>query len=143
MKSAFVEPRNSVNEYAPNAAPSATAATSVSVFAGREKVADAFPASARDAAPAARRRVSCEYCDDLFPRPVKTNKRTCVPGTLMTSSAFPVAPMSASWARTVFVSIAISPVSMARPPFELVEASPRTRTSSLTTPSEIFNVLIP
>ena len=76
LKSTFVVPRNSVNEYAPNAAPSATAATSVSVFAGREKVADAFPASARDAAPAARRRVSCGYCDDLFPRPVKTNNRT-------------------------------------------------------------------
>ena len=143
MKSAFVEPRNSVNEYAPNAAPSATAATSGSVFAGSEKVAAAFPAKARDAAPAARRSVSCEYCDALAPRPVKTNIRTCVPGTLMTSSVFPVAPMSTSWARTVLVSIAISPDSMAIPPFELVEESPRTRTSSLTTPSEIFSVLIP
>ena len=58
LKSAFVEPRNSVNEYAPKAAPSATAATSGKVFAGSEKVAEALPASARDAAPAARRRVS-------------------------------------------------------------------------------------
>ena len=28
------------------------------------------------------------------------------------------------------------------PPFEFVEVSPKTKTSSFTTPSEIFNVLI-
>jgi hypothetical protein len=40
------------------------------------------------------------------------------------------------------VSITMSPDSMANPPFVVVEANPRTKTSSLITPSEIFTLLI-
>ena len=60
FRSNFVDPRNSSNAYAPRAAPSAIAATDATSVAGKAKVASLLPASARAAAPAARRRVSWE-----------------------------------------------------------------------------------
>ena len=67
---------------------------------------------------------------------------TALPGVLMTSSAAPVAPISISDARIAFVSMAKSPDSIAMPPLAFVDANPKTRTSSLRRPSDIFSVLI-
>ena len=58
--SALDEPLNSLKTYAPRAAPSATAAMDSGLVDERENVAAFVPARARDAAPAARRKVSCE-----------------------------------------------------------------------------------
>ena len=58
--SALDDPLNSLKTYAPRAAPSATAAMDSGVLEERENVAAFVPARARDAAPAARRRLSCE-----------------------------------------------------------------------------------
>ena len=82
--------------YAPRAAPSETAAISVAFLAGSEKVTEGFPCNSRAALPAARLNVSWEYVADFEPRPVKTINLTIDPGIFITSSAFPVAPMSAN-----------------------------------------------
>ena len=73
---------------------------------------------------------------------MKTINRAGPPGIFVTSSAFPVAPISSKEARRDFESRAKSPDSMAMPPFVLVLTKPTTRRSSLTRPSEILSVVI-
>ena len=73
---------------------------------------------------------------------MKTIKRAGPPGIFVTSSAFPVAPISSKEAKSDFASRAKSPDSMAMPPFVLVLTRPTTRRSSLTRPSEILSVVI-
>ena len=63
--------RNSLNAYAPSAAPSATAAICDSEIAGSAKVAELTPPSERAALPAALRSISGLYFFSALPRPVK------------------------------------------------------------------------
>ena len=134
--------RNLLKTYAPSRAPSAIAPTAETFFAGREKVALELPASSRAAAPAALRRVSFSKLALCSPRPVNTKSRVVVPGILITSSALPVALISASRGRIFLESRAISPLSIEREFLPFLNESPTTKISSLMIPSVRWIVVI-
>ena len=91
--------------YAPSAAPSAIAANSITDLCGSEKVALLLPIRSRAAAPAARLKFSGSNADLISPKPVNTTNFVFLPGNLITSSAFPVAPIAFNVASNEALSI--------------------------------------
>ena len=114
LRSEIESTRNLLNTYEPNRTPSAIASRDEIFLAGSEIVALELPQRARAAAPAARLSTSSSSAGLCSPSPVKTSRRVVIPGTLITSSVFPVAPISAKIGSNFFVSSAISPLSITR-----------------------------